>query len=159
MSKIQVMKRIALLIILIFLITDASNAQKKKEEKEIKKTINLLFDGMRNSDTTVIRQAFAHQSTMETIASRKNGSNFLKRENVDEFIKGIGSPRTTKYDERIKFKKVLIDSNLASVWTNYQFYIDDKFSHCGVNSFQLFKGDDGWKIIYIVDTRRKDNCN
>jgi hypothetical protein len=54
---------------------------------------------------------------------------------------------------------VLIDGNLASVWTDYKFYIGEKFSHCGVNSFQLFKGDDGWKIIYIIDTRRKDNCN
>lgn len=53
---------------------------------------------------------------------------------------------------------ILIDGNLASVWTDYKFYIDDQFSHCGVNSFQLFKGKDGWKVIYIIDTRRKENC-
>lgn len=31
--------------------------------------------------------------------------------------------------------------------------------HRQPNSFQLFKGDDGWKIIYIIDTRRKEGCN
>ncbi|HUH33176.1 MAG TPA: hypothetical protein VLZ28_04430, partial [Daejeonella sp.] len=60
---------------------------------------------------------------------------------------------------RITFDQVLIDDNLASVWTSYQFYIGDKFSHCGVNSFQLVKGKEGWKIVYLIDTRRKENCN
>jgi len=57
------------------------------------------------------------------------------------------------------FAKILIDSQLASVWTDYKFYIGDKFSHCGVNSFQLVKLNDGWKIVYIIDTRRKEGCN
>ncbi|MBY0541864.1 MAG: hypothetical protein K2P75_00555, partial [Sphingobacteriaceae bacterium] len=87
------------------------------------------------------------------------GKAVVRTESVNNFIKSIGAPHPEKYDERIQFTKILIDANLASVWTDYKFYIGDKFSHCGVNSFQLFKGDDGWKIIYIIDTRRKDNCN
>jgi hypothetical protein len=42
---------------------------------------------------------------------------------------------------------------------NYKFYVGETFSHCGVNSFQLFKDKEGWKIIYLIDTRRKDPCN
>jgi hypothetical protein len=48
---------------------------------------------------------------------------------------------------------------MAAIWTEYSFYLGDKFSHCGVNSFQLFKDETGWKIIYIVDTRRKEGCD
>jgi hypothetical protein len=47
---------------------------------------------------------------------------------------------------------------MASVWAPYKFYLGDKFSHCGVDVFQLMKTGDGWKIIYIVDTRRKGDC-
>lgn len=133
-------------------------AQTNTEEAAVKATINQLFDGMRNSDTTMIRNAFAVKNTMETIAKNKEGKFVVRTESVNNFIKSIGTPHPEKYDERIVFTKVLIDANLASVWTDYKFYVGDKFSHCGVNSFQLFKGEDGWKIIYIIDTRRKDDC-
>jgi hypothetical protein len=129
------------------------------EENAVKATINALFDGMRTSDSTLIRKAFAPKSIMQTIAVNKEGKATVRSESVDGFIKSVAAPHPQKYDERIVFNKVLIDGNLASVWTDYKFYVGDTFSHCGVNSFQLFKGEDGWKIIYIIDTRRKDKCN
>ncbi|WP_410221999.1 nuclear transport factor 2 family protein [Pedobacter sp.] len=129
-------------------------AQTQNEENNVKATINLLFDGMRNRDTTMIRNAFAERSIMQTISRGE-----AKTEKIDDFIKSIAKPFPEKFDERITFDKILIDANLASVWTSYKFYIGEKFSHCGVNSFQLLKTDKGWKIIYIIDTRRKDNCN
>jgi len=60
--------------------------------------------------------------------------------------------------KKITFSNILIDGNLASVWTPYEFYFKGQFSHCGVNSFQLVKSNNEWKIQYIIDTRRKDNC-
>ena len=48
---------------------------------------------------------------------------------------------------------------MANAWAPYEFYINSEFSHCGINSFQLIKIEGNWKIIYIIDTRRKDNCN
>ena len=153
------MKKITYLIVILYCMANVAMAQKNSEEETIKNTINFLFDGMRNSDTTMIRKAFAAKNTMETIAINKDGKAVVRTENVNSFIKSIGTPHTEKYDERIEFNKILIDGNLASVWTNYKFYVGNKFSHCGVNSFQLFKGDEGWKIIYIIDTKRKENCN
>ncbi len=148
----------SLLIILILAFSN-SFAQNSTEENAVKATINLLFDGMRSADSTMIRKSFAAKVTMETIAKTKDGKYVVKPENINDFIKSVSTPHPEKYDERIVFTKILIDANLASVWTDYKFYVGEKFSHCGVNSFQLFKGDDEWKIIYIIDTRRKDRCN
>ena len=154
------MKKIALLLFILFISISKMNAQMPNtDETAVKATINALFDGMRTSDSTLIRKAFASKSIMQTIATNKEGKASVRSESVDGFIKSVASPHPEKYDERIVFTKVLIDGNLASVWTDYKFYVGDKFSHCGVNSFQLFKGEDGWKIIYIIDTRRKDKCN
>lgn len=47
---------------------------------------------------------------------------------------------------------------MANAWTNYEFWLNDEFHHCGVNSFQLLKEDDIWKIIYLVDIRRVEDC-
>jgi len=58
-------------------------------------------------------------------------------------------------DERVTIGELLIDNQLASVWTPYQFYYKEQYSHQGANSFQLVKGVDGWKIQYLIDTRRK----
>ncbi|MFP3594978.1 hypothetical protein SB689_23835, partial [Chryseobacterium sp. SIMBA_038] len=61
-------------------------------------------------------------------------------------------------EERIIIEAIHTDGNLASVFTPYSFYLKGKFSHCGANSFQLVKQNEEWKIQYIIDTRRKDNC-
>jgi hypothetical protein len=37
----------------------------------------------------------------------------------------------------------------------YTFYLNGDESHTGTNSFQLVRTSEGWKIQYIIDTRRK----
>jgi hypothetical protein len=61
-------------------------------------------------------------------------------------------------DERIKFETVKVDGAMAIAWTPYQFYYNGNFSHCGVNMFQLIRMDGQWKINFLIDTRRKENC-
>ena len=127
------------------------------DEDAVKKTVSNLFLGMKRGDSTLAASAFATNSILQTIVS-KDGKNTVRTEPVPELIKFIGAPHKQKYDERIVFTKILIDGPLASVWTDYKFYVDEKFSHCGVNSIQLVKSEKGWQIVYIIDTRRKDQC-
>ena len=148
-----------LVIFALFLLGFATNTfAQGDEESAIKKTINNLFTGMKTGDSTLTRTAFAPAVIMQTITN-KEGKTGIRTESVNDFIKFIGTPHQEKYDERIVFTKILIDGPLASVWTDYKFYLGEKFSHCGVNSFQLVKGDKGWQIVYIIDTRRKEGCN
>jgi hypothetical protein len=44
------------------------------------------------------------------------------------------------------------------VWTPYELEVEGIFSHCGVNSFQLIRINEQWKITQITDTRRKEDC-
>ena len=148
------------LLIFLSLLGSVASAQTKDSEKteSVKKVINQLFDGMRKGDSAMVSSTFSTGMIMQSISNR-NGETTLKIDKPDGFLKAVGTPHTEVWDERIKFDQVLIDDNLASVWTSYQFYLGDKFSHCGVNSFQLAKQESGWKIVYLIDTRRKDNCN
>lgn len=147
-----------LLAMLCCTITISAFAQ-NNEEEAIKKTINQLFDGMRKADSNLVKQAFSDDAILQTIAKTKDGKALIKSADLNSFIASIAKPHPEIYDERIAFTKLLIDDNLASVWTDYKFYIGDRFSHCGVNSFQLVKTENGWKIVYLIDTRRKENCN
>lgn len=154
------MKHTLLLLCLLLTYSCFSFAQNTTTaETEVKETINQLFRGMKNGDSALTRGAFASNCIMQTIAKNKDGQAMVKTEQLNGFLEFVGTKHNNVFDERIVFTKILIDGNLASVWTDYKFYVDDKFSHCGVNSFQLFKSDKGWKIIYLIDTRRKDSCN
>lgn len=124
------------------------------EEDLVKASINGLFDGMKTSDSTKINKAFSKNAVLQTIT--KNGE--VKNENIKDFAISISKAKKGSLEEKINFSNILIDGNLASVWTPYEFYYQGKFSHCGVNSFQLVKSNNEWKIQYIIDTRRKDNC-
>ncbi|WP_025141435.1 nuclear transport factor 2 family protein [Pedobacter jeongneungensis] len=148
-----------LIIFALFLLefTTAGFAQ-NSEESAVKEAVNHLFAGMKTGDSAVVRSAFAAGAVMQTIVNKAEKVN-VRTESVNDFVKLIGMPHKEIYDERIVFTKILIDGPLAAVWTDYKFYVGEKFSHCGVNSFQLVKGDKGWQIVYIIDTRRKDGCN
>jgi hypothetical protein len=124
----------------------------------VKQTVTNMFKAMRTGDSTLMRSTFAKGVVFHSVENKKDGIAVLATENPDDFIKAVGTPHKGVWDERIVITDVKIDGYLASVWAPYKFYLDDKFSHCGVDVFQLMKTAGGWKIIYIVDTRRKDNC-
>lgn len=146
------------LLILLTISIFSLPALAQTDREDIKKTINTLFEGMRKGDSTVLRSVFHKDMVLQSVASKKDGSTVLITEKAGDFVKQAGTPHKEIWDERITWGDIKIDGSLASVWTPYKFYLGAQFSHCGVNFFQLMKTAQGWKIIYIVDTRRKDNC-
>ena len=48
--------------------------------------------------------------------------------------------------------EVRLHGTVATVWTPYDFWIDGKFSHCGIDAFDLVKTASGWKIAGVVFT-------
>jgi hypothetical protein len=129
------------------------------EYELVKIPINNLFEGMRLSDTALLKAAFAPSAILQTITKSKEGKVDVRTEVIKDFITFIAKPHPEIFDERIHFEVIRIDADLAVVWTPYNFFVGKKFSHCGVNSFQLIKLNGNWKIQYLIDTRRKDGCD
>ncbi|WP_230406374.1 hypothetical protein [Flavobacterium fluviale] len=93
---------------------------------------------------------------LQSISESFSKGNKLSDETTKEFYKSIVSiPLNVKFQEKILNSNIQIDGTMAHVWAPYEFYINDKLSHTGVNTFTLFKEKDIWKIIYLIDTRRK----
>jgi hypothetical protein len=133
------------------------NAQ-NPEEKAIKATIDQFFNGMRMADSATIAATISATAVFQTIAPLKDGTIDVRTEPVAEFLQAVGKPHKELYDEQIEYGAIHVDATLAAVWTPYKFYLGKTFSHCGVNSFQLVKINNSWKIQYIIDTRRKESC-
>lgn len=153
------MKLIPSLIIFFLMISLSACAQHEREL--IMKPIKQLFESMRKGDSTMLRESFARKATLVRVGSDKNGKSFLKQESsINGFLKLVGTPHAEQWNEVIWGEKIEIDGNLAQVWTNYAFYLGKKFSHCGIDAFHLFKGDDGkWRIFHLADTGRGDGCS
>jgi len=124
----------------------------------IKQTVNTMFTAMLKGDSALMRSTFDKDMIMQAVAEDKSGKANLSTDKVGDFLKVIGTPHALVYDERIVYDAVKIDGDLSVVWAPYKFYLGDKFHHCGIDVFHLMRTPTGWKIIYIVDTRRKDDC-
>lgn len=140
----------------VFLITATASAQ--TAEDSVKTTINNLFVAMKNGDASLFKTVFSDSAVLQTISRSKEGKTLVKTESVNEFASFVGQLKKDSADERIHFETIKIDGPLAIAWTPYNFYYNGAFSHCGVNSFQLVRFDDGWKIQYLIDTRRRTGC-
>ncbi len=128
-------------------------------EDSVKAVINNLFTAMKTADSVAVKNVFSDWAVLQTISRNKEGGTMIRTDEVAGFASFVGKSTKGDADERISFGAVHIDGALASVWTPYQFYYKGNFSHCGVNSFQLVRINGQWKIQYLIDTRRKENCN
>ena len=143
-------------IVLLLTICNSINAQvnNHKDSVEVVQVIHNMFTAMKTSDTNLLKTCFSSNAVFQTIITKKDTTT-VKSEVVQNFINSIGKQVPGSLDERITIGSLLIDATLASVWTPYQFYFKGQYSHQGVNSFQLVRHNEGWKIQYLIDTRRK----
>lgn len=147
--------RFPLLVLSLCLVLPLMAQKEEKSEKAIKAVINQFFEGLEKGDTALLKSTCTSQPVLQTYMADRDGKWQVFTENFSEFVTFVGTPTKDKYKEQIEFNAVLSEASLASVWTPYKFYLNGKISHCGTNSFQLVKMEDGWKIQYILDTRRK----
>ncbi|MDN4166592.1 nuclear transport factor 2 family protein [Cytophagales bacterium LB-30] len=151
------MKKAGILLLLGMLLGTALYAQ-QNEEEAVKQTIVTMFDAMRAGDSSLLATTFHPEMTLKSVGMNKEGQVQLRNENAKEFLKAVGTPHDIVWDERILSWEIRIDGPMATAWTEYQFYAGERFSHCGVNAFQLIKQNGKWTIFHIADTRRKEGC-
>lgn len=144
------MKKLVLLLMLCY--TIGSQAQKS----EIENTVKTFFEGFHAKDTLKIKSVCHDKMILQSVIEGPKGSKFVD-EKASEFYKSFSTfPADMKFEERILSYSIQIDGKMAHAWTPYEFYVNGKLSHSGVNAFTFYKDNDVWKIIYIIDTRRKN---
>ena len=124
----------------------------------VMQVVNDLFQGMRKRDTTLMRAQFHSSAAMRSAANTRNGM-VITADLVDDWIRGVaGAPDTLLLDERTSAPVVRVDGNYATVWTPYEFWLGSTFSHCGVDLFSFARTPQGWKIVFVADSRRRAGC-
>jgi len=150
----------AIMLLLCCAVNLKAQTLNKTDSLQLLEIVNDVFDGMRTNDSSKISQHLHADLIMHTVSILPDGETKLSTaSNPQAWLSAVAKPKQQQWDERTNNYKFNITEGLATVWMNYGFFIDQQFSHCGVNSFQLIKADKNWKIIYIIDTRKKEGCN
>lgn len=147
------MRKIVLLIVLF------TSAYSQAQNQEIQNVIETFFEAFHAKDTLKLKVLCDETMILQSINENIKGAK-LSNEKPAAFFKSIASiPAELKFHEKILSCSIQIDESMAHAWTPYEFYVNGKLSHKGVNAFTLFKKDtpetSGWKIVHLIDTRRK----
>ncbi|NNE31863.1 MAG: nuclear transport factor 2 family protein [Winogradskyella sp.] len=146
------------LTLLCLCITFLLRAQ-TNEVENVKATIIEFFDAFHKQDTVKLKTMAKGDINMQSISINTEGKTVLQENSYSQFVRSIGSiPKDRSFKEELLGFNIQVDGNMANAWTPYEFWFDSSLSHCGVNSFQLMKENGSWKIIYLVDTRRREGC-
>lgn len=139
------------------LLATTAHAQ-QDQEAEVKKTIETFIKGLENSDTALAASVTDKSISLKTITEKKDGTVVIRNESRKELIMlSIAKKHEEKYEERITSWSIKTDGAYASVWCDYEFYIDNTLSHYGIDNFELVRDKGNWKITSITDTRHKSS--
>ena len=124
------------------------------ERNDVLKTVQAFFDTMTAQDIEGARQVLQEQGRFHAMRLRDGKPDVRAFSNEEYFADLKASKR--KMQERIWNPEVRISGLIATVWAPYDFWIDGKFSHCGVDQFDLIKTEGGWKIaggVYTLESK------
>ena len=125
-------------------------------------------DAERSAVLAAVDSLFSSMTRLDTIASRAilvPGAVFYHivpgrevRTTVDTAYLRSLATMTLKLQERIWSPRVEVHGPIAEVWTRYDFHVDGKFSHCGIDDFSLVKSDGRWRIASATYTIEQTGC-
>lgn len=124
------------------------------DQEAVYAVVEKFFQGFNAKDSTVMKSTLFEEVQLFTTATNPQGLPVARTDAAEDLVRNIAGAQP-KLDERISNPRISVADGLATVWVDYEFYADEKYSHCGVDVFMLVKTADGWKIAALADTRRK----
>ncbi|MGB5237945.1 MAG: nuclear transport factor 2 family protein [Flavobacteriaceae bacterium] len=147
-------------LILILLHAGLNGSAQSTTESEVKQHIERFFEAFHNKDSAALKNLVNEDLLLQTMGKDREGLPRIRTDEFSQFLISIVSiPDSLNFKEEILSYEIKVDGPMANAWTPYTFWINEKISHCGVNSFQLFNDGSSWKIIYLADTRRREDCD
>ncbi len=152
------MKKIFLAIILMISISNVF--AQDADQKAAGEIADKLFEAMRLKSYDGIRTLFLEGGKLTALDKPKSGEGFSTTRNFtgEQFPKMISEAKAPEFIEKMPEKVVRIYGDAAVVYGKYTFHVGDKFSHCGVNAFHLWRSENGWKIANGTTTLETANC-
>lgn len=138
----------------LFISTVFAQTLKNEDLKSASEAPERLFAAMKAKSFEEIRAAFTPEGQLVAIDKPRDGKGISKTRifTAESFAKAISEAKGADFIEKMSDKDVKITGDLAIVSGRYTFYVGEKFSHCGTNTFNLVRTETGWKIANAAST-------
>ena len=136
--------RQVVIIAALALVPAVASAQGTADRDAVLNVVQLFFDTMAARDAEGARKIMVPEGRLFAMEMRKPNASHFSLTHEEHFAR-LQKAKTTNR-ERMWNPEVRVHGSIATVWAPYDFWIDGKFSHCGVDAFDLIKTADGWKI-------------
>ena len=154
-TTIRIMRALATIVVLTAVTASVSAQSADAEKDAVLKTVQTFFDTMTAQDVEGARAVLQPQGRFHAMSIR-DGKPDVRAFSNEEYFAILQSSKQ-KMRERIWNPEVTVHGLIATMRAPYDFWIDGKLSHCGVDAFDLIKTQEGWKIaggVYTVE----NNC-
>ena len=151
--------RTSLLILSLALlqVPATSDVAPRTDREEILAVLGRMTRAMEQRDTALLTGVFAPEARLVGMRPR-GGDTAMQSLTVQQFAEFVAKDKRDRWVERLHEPEVRIDGTLATVWARYDFSFGSQHSHCGTDAFQLLRLAEGWKIVSLADTYRKEGC-
>ncbi len=139
------------LFLLLFLFPLLAMGQSQtKDEDQIKAVILKTFSAMKSVDSVALKSCFTSNALLH-ISQVKPEGNVVREVPATKFIQNVITRKPGEMDERVlSWGPILIDQEIATAWVPYEFYLNGKFTHKGVDVFIFVKSGDEFKIKTLL---------
>lgn len=149
------------LVLFVFVLHAEFTRADASEREAILAVMDKAFAAVRSSRPDDWRAIQLGEGTTLSFRSHPDGEPGkleMRISNNEEFIADLESDGREYVERWTEEPTVLIRGPIAVIWGKYEFWIDGKFSHCGVDSADLVKVDGKWKVANFMWTVEKENC-
>ena len=127
------------------------------ERQAILETVDKFFLAIETKDRELLESILVPDSLNISSFEKPDGESDLTITDYGSMISML-TRQGREAKERAWDETILIQGHIAVFWAPYDFHVDKKFTHCGVDSFQLVKTDERWLISNASWTRETQNC-
>ncbi|MFZ9144435.1 MAG: hypothetical protein ACO209_04355 [Aquirufa sp.] len=129
--------------------------QINKDEDQIKAVILKTFSAMKSVDSVALKSCFTEKAVLQISQIRPEG-NLVREVPIANFVKNVMMRKAGDMDERVlSWGPILVDHEIATAWVPYEFYLNGKFTHKGVDAFILVKVGEEFKIQTLLYNMQK----
>jgi hypothetical protein len=126
-----------------------------QDERDVVAVVQKLFDVMATCDADGARAISMAEGRLYRVAV--GGDAPVRSSTFEEFNASLAKCGAKRL-ERMWEPQVRVHKGIASLWAPYDFWLDGKFSHCGIDSFELVKTAEGWKLTGGSYTMEREGC-
>ena len=149
-------RRLQILTAISLAISHVAVADDDIEKSAVIRIVDAFFTAMAAKDVDSMRLMMLPEGTIVGYRESADGPELVHLTHATYL--GNLAASEDRVVERYWDPTILLRERLATVWTYYDLYRNDKFSHCGINNFSFVKTAEGWRIAGVVFSMQRESC-